>query len=185
MDQTLIIGLGNPDPTLTETYHNVGVIAVEWFAENAPNDAGDAVGPIAFRRHGDLFAYAKVDGKIFVRPLVYMNESGRAVSEAMRVFNADAKHIAIVHDDSDITIGDYRVSDGGRAAGHKGIQSIIDHLHTEDFKRVRIGIREKNEVHRKKAGDFVLSPISHADQKIFEEVFAKISDALFSAQRES
>ena len=174
MDQTLIIGLGNPDPSLAETYHNVGVLAVQWLAEHSDNmtHGGDAP---KFRAHKDSFAYAKIGNFIFIRPLVYMNESGRAVHDAMRVFDAEAKNIVVIHDDCDIPVGEFkRVEDGG-SAGHNGIKSIIDHLHTEDFARIRIGIREPNETHRKKAGDFVLSPISASDKKSFEEVFKKIS----------
>ena len=89
----------------------------------------------------------------------------------MHVFECHAKNIVIIHDDSDIPVGDFKRANGGGSAGHKGIQSIIDHLHTEDFARIRIGIREKDEAHRKKAGDFVLSPIAAADRKIFEECF--------------
>ena len=78
MDHTLIIGLGNPDPTLEETYHNVGALAVRWVAEH---DAPEGGAPLKFRVHGDLFCYIKNEGHIFIRPLVFMNESGRAVRE--------------------------------------------------------------------------------------------------------
>ena len=70
---------------------------------------------------------------------------------------------------------------GGGSAGHNGIRSIIDHLHTEDFARIRIGIRAANEVHRKKAGDFVLSPITPTDKKPLDTVFRKIRDRYFEA----
>ena len=106
-----------------------------------------------------------------------MNESGRTVKEAMHAFGADIKNIIVIHDDSDLPVGEFKRVAGGGSAGHNGIRSIIDHLHTEDFARIRIGIREKDEVRRKKAGDFVLSPITPADKKIFEEVFQKVSDA--------
>jgi peptidyl-tRNA hydrolase, PTH1 family len=174
MDQTLIIGLGNPDPTLAHTYHNVGVLAVEWIAEHARQEEGT----VHFRRHGDSFEYAKIANKIFVRPLVFMNESGRAVHDAMIAFKIAPKDIAILHDDSDIPVGEFKSVSGGGSAGHNGIRSIIDHLHTEDFARIRIGIREPYEAHRKKAGEFVLSPISTADRKIFEDVFKTIASSL-------
>jgi len=176
MDQTIIIGLGNPDPALEETYHNAGALAVQWMAEHAAD--GDATPK--FRAHKGSFAYVKTGHYIFVRPLVYMNESGKAVSDAMRAFDVDAKHIVVVHDDSDIPIGEFKSVTGGGSAGHNGIRSIIDHLHTEDFTRIRIGIREKDEVHRKKAGDFVLSPISPANRKVLENVFESISSSFFS-----
>jgi PTH1 family peptidyl-tRNA hydrolase len=185
METTLIIGLGNPDPALVDTYHNVGALAVQWIAEHAAENGGDGVihsDTVArtpkFRAHKNSFAYIKTEKYIFIRPLVYMNESGRAVKDAMHVFGAGAKDIIIVHDDSDISVGEFKRVVGGGSAGHNGIKSIIEHLHTEDFARIRIGIRAANEAHRKKAGDFVLSPIAADDKKIFEEVFQKISESL-------
>jgi PTH1 family peptidyl-tRNA hydrolase len=185
MDQTLIIGLGNPDPALTDTYHNVGALAVQWLAEHAAENGGAAttnsnaaLPALKFRAHKNSFAYVKAEKYIFIRPLIYMNESGSAVKDAMHVFGADTKDIVIIHDDSDIPVGEFKRVTSGGSAGHNGIKSIIDHLHTEDFARIRIGIRAANEVHRKKAGDFVLSPISARDKKTFEEVFKKISNSL-------
>lgn len=174
MDQILIIGLGNPDPALAETYHNVGALAVQWITEHMSESTGDP----AFRAHKDSFMYAKAGKYIFIRPLTYMNESGRAVKDALRAFNASAKDIIIIHDDSDIPVGEFKRAAGGGSAGHNGVKSIIEHLHTEDFARIRIGIRVANEARRKKAGDFVLSPIAAADKKVFEEVFQKIADTL-------
>jgi PTH1 family peptidyl-tRNA hydrolase len=171
MDQTLIIGLGNPDPTLEETYHNVGALAVQWIAEHGP---GEASTTRVFRPYKNIFTYAKMGNAILIRPLVYMNESGRAVKDAMRAFGVGAKDIVVIHDDSDIPVGELKRAAGGGSAGHKGIQSIIDHIHTESFARIRIGIREPNEVRRKKAGDFVLSRITPVDKKIFEKVFQEI-----------
>jgi len=190
----IVIGLGNPDPALETTYHNVGALAVQWIAEHAAENGGaaakrhdgatadsNAAAPaVKFRAHKDSFAYVKTEKYIFIRPLVYMNESGRAVKDAMHVFNADAKDIIVIHDDSDIALGEFKRAQGGGSAGHNGIKSIIEHLHTEDFARIRVGIRAANEAHRKKAGDFVLSPITPADKKIFEAVFKEIRNTYFA-----
>jgi PTH1 family peptidyl-tRNA hydrolase len=108
-----------------------------------------------------------------------MNESGRAVKDAMHTFSAIAKDIIVIHDDSDIALGEFKRAQSGGSAGHNGIKSIIEHLHTEDFARIRVGIRAANEAHRKKAGDFVLSSITPTDKKIFEAVYRKISDRYF------
>lgn len=170
MEHTLIIGLGNPDPLLENTYHNVGVLAVEWLARNGAGESERT----AFRPHKGLFSYAKIGKQIFVKPLVFMNESGLAVKEAMRVFDAKPENVVIIHDDSDIAIGEVKYSTGGGSAGHKGIKSIIDHIGTNEFARIRIGIREKNETRRKKAEEFVLSPISARNGKIFEDVFSRL-----------
>jgi PTH1 family peptidyl-tRNA hydrolase len=181
MDHTLIIGLGNPDPALETTYHNVGALAVQWIAEHAAENGDATADAPKFRAHKDSFLYAKTKKYIFIRPLVYMNESGRAVHDAMRAFGASVKDIVVIHDDSDIPVGEFKRAESGSSAGHKGIQSIIDHLHTEEFARIRIGIREPNEIHRKRAGDFVLSPVTAADKKIFEDVFRAINDIYFEA----
>ncbi len=179
MDQTLIIGLGNPGPELGETYHNAGALAVQWLAEHSAAEAGSDTP--TFRAHNGTFAYAKLGGYIFIRPLVFMNESGRAVRDAMKAFRADADRVVVIHDDSDIPIGEFKRAAGGGSAGHKGINSIIDHIHTEAFTRIRIGIREPNETRRKKAADFVLSPITAADKKTLDGVFQKIFETALPA----
>lgn len=178
MDRTLIIGLGNPDPDLKDTYHNVGMLAVEWLAAHVTDVDGVENDIPKFRVHNNTFEYIKIKNRVFIRPLVYMNESGVAVKDALRAFGAEQKDIVVIHDDSDIPVGEFKQVRGGGSAGHKGIASIIDHLRTEDFGRIRIGIRAKDEVRRKKAGDFVLSPISATDRKIFEVVFERFSSLL-------
>jgi peptidyl-tRNA hydrolase len=77
MDQTLIIGLGNPDPALVDTYHNVGALAMQWIAEHAVGngggasaDSGTTASALKFRAYKDSFAYAKTGKYIFIRPLV-------------------------------------------------------------------------------------------------------------------
>lgn len=178
----IIMGLGNPDPLLADTYHNAGTQAVRRLAEHAAraeenaDDAHD--GTPKFTRYKDLFSYTTIGRRTFVLPLVYMNDSGRAAKEALRVLKASPADFIVAHDDSDIAIGTFKLVRGGRAAGHKGIQSIIDHLGTDDFSRIKIGIRAPDELRRKKAGDFVLSPISARDKKELEKVFDRIPSAL-------
>ena len=167
MGSRLIIGLGNPGPEYENTYHNVGVMALDrWIAETNPE--------AEFQKHGDYFSYVKAGNIVFVRPLVFMNESGLAAREACRHFDAPPESIAVIHDDSDLPLGNYRITQGGGSAGHKGVQSIIDHLHTPDFQRIRIGIRNPKEKVRKKASDFVLRTITAANKKILEKLFAEI-----------
>lgn len=167
MATRIILGLGNPGTEYENTYHNVGIMALmQWIAQHYPE--------AAFRRHGDDFEYAKSGNIIFVRPLVFMNESGIAAREAVRAFDGRPEELLVLHDESDMPLGDYKLSQGGSSAGHKGVQSIIDHLHTETFWRARIGIRDPQEEKRKKAGDFVLRPITTAHQKILADVFSEI-----------
>ncbi len=175
---TVIVGLGNPGPEYASTYHNVGMRALPALAAALAPNALPLEGGHGFSRYKDSFEYTKAGAFLFVKPLTYMNDSGRAVKDALRVLTAPPSALAVVHDDSDLPLGAFKIVRGGGAAGHKGILSIVDHLHTEDFLRVRIGIRDPHEVRRKKAGDFVLSPISPRDMDVLDEVFVKIGEAL-------
>jgi len=168
----LVVGLGNPDPALIHTYHNAGMLFIAALAARLGDPSP------AFKRYKDSFQYAAAGPLTLVRPLTYMNESGRAVKDALKVLKAIPAQLAVAHDDSDLTLGSFKIVRGGGAAGHKGILSIVAQTGTEDFLRIRIGIRPAGETHRRKAGDFVLSPISPADGKTLEKTFEKISEKL-------
>lgn len=170
----VIMGLGNPDPALLDTYHNAGMLALPAIAAALTGSEE----PLVFKRYKDLFEYAEADGISFVKPLTYMNDSGRAAKEALRVLKADPVALAVAHDDSDLPVGSFKIVRGGGTAGHKGIISIVEHLHTPDFLRIRIGIRDPREVHRKKAADFVLSSISPKDREALTAAFAEIGATL-------
>lgn len=174
MDFTLIVGLGNPGDEYEDTYHNVGVRGLHAIAQHLEKQ-GET---LRFKRHGDLFEYAKAGGAILVRPLVFMNESGRAVAEALHAFGIVPEKLLVLHDDSDLRVGEYKITAGQNSAGHHGIDSIIESLGGNDFTRVRIGIRAAEEPRRKKAGEFVLSPITAEDKKVFEKIFAEITEKL-------
>jgi PTH1 family peptidyl-tRNA hydrolase len=169
-----IIGIGNPGQEYENTYHNAGILAVSHLAKEYGTDEQNAT----WQTYKKLFAYIKEGDAVFVRSLLYMNESGRAVREAARLFGADPKDIMIAHDDSDLPIGSFKIVTGGGSAGHNGVQSIIDHLGSPEFSRIRIGIRHDAGPTRKKAIEFVLSPIRKEDREKLDEVFAEASKEL-------
>lgn len=173
-----IAGLGNPGPEYLHTYHNVGMLSIPILASFLAPDVFPPGNAPSFSRYKDSFEYTKAGDLSFVKPLTFMNDSGRAVKEALRVLGASPSALAVAHDDSDLPLGAFKIVRGGGAAGHKGILSIIDHLGTDDFLRIRIGIRDPHEVHRKKAGDFVLSPIPPRDMETLEKVFVQIGEML-------
>ena len=115
-----------------------------------------------------------------------MNESGRAISAAIKYFKIKPEEILIVHDDSDIEIGKYKISFGRGSAGHNGVESIIKSLKTKDFWRLRIGIRPNIRINqskisinqRLKASAFVLKKISKKDLKILEKVFEEAAQKI-------
>lgn len=181
MHYRLIAGLGNPSKDYENTYHNVGLLAL-----NALEKKIEAMESISdARRHKDLFEYKKAGPIVLVRPLVFMNESGRAIKEAMRVFKVPAEEILIMHDDSDLLIGEFKISHGQNAAGHHGVESTIAAIHSKEFGRARIGIREKILGQRKKASEFVLSPISAKNKKILAGVFETIAEKVLEEEQNS
>ena len=148
----VIIGLGNPEANYRNTYHNVGQQFVRFFEEKM--------------RKG-----SRPDITLLSSP-TYMNTSGRYVANALRELGAPPEELLIVHDDSDLSLGSYKLSFGRGAAGHHGVQSIMASLGTKNFWRLRIGVRRASEgVRRKKAGEFVLSKITPKERTIFQRVF--------------
>ena len=174
----LFIGLGNPGKKYEHTYHTIGVHALLFLA-NANRGEFDRPSRKHFSyveppaRFG--FGLGKPNlGPIFVLSETYMNESGTAARETITYFNKSPHDLVVLHDDSDMLVGTYKLSYNQRSAGHHGIDSIIAELGTSEFYRLKIGIRPTQEKVRKKAETFVLKKISTVDKKVFQEVFKKI-----------
>ncbi len=150
----LVVGLGNPGVEYAKTRHNVGAEVVELLA----------------RRHGArlkknrrdraLVSDARVDGKrlALAIPLTYMNDSGMAVAPLARRYEVGPEQLVIVHDELDLPPAALRVKAGGGLAGHNGLRSIKQHLHSEDFLRVRIGVGKPPS--KEQGADHVLSRVS-------------------------
>jgi len=124
-----------------------------------------------------LFEYARLPGNIIlIKPLIFMNDSGAAVRSALKYFKIRAEELLLAHDDSDISLGKYKLSFGRGAGGHKGVESAIRALGGKNFWRLRFGIRTvaRNKTTRtaQKAGDFVLKNISEASLKKLYSAFA-------------
>ncbi len=162
----VILGLGNPGKEYETTYHNVGKLFIEYWAEKE----GCLLKDVS-KKH---FRAIKTPHGILATPLTYMNTSGGAAHEALTFFDISAQFLTVAHDDSDLPLGTFKYTRGGGSAGHHGIDSITTTLSTNDFTRIRIGIRDPNEVERTKAGDFVLHPITAAHMKILYGVFDTI-----------
>jgi PTH1 family peptidyl-tRNA hydrolase len=131
---TLIVGLGNPGNKYSQTLHNVGFRVLELLARETG---------AAWHNHSTMSELAKLtepDDVYLLRPQTFMNESGRSVQEIVNYYKIAPNNVWVVHDDLDIPIGRVRISFAASAAGHKGVQSIIDTLGTNTFWRFRLGI---------------------------------------------
>lgn len=167
----IMLGIGNPGEEYEKTYHNIGLLFVNFFLKTA-ND-GVSGRPLF---SDPLFDVFQGNGFLIVRSKISMNESGRAVMKLLKKFGVAAEDMVVVHDDSDILIGRYKITKGGGAAGHNGVVSIVHGLKTKDFFRFRIGIRESEDASRprEKAGNFVLKKIAKRHMRILEETFKAI-----------
>ncbi len=158
----LIIGLGNPGEEYESTRHNVGFLAVDEFAKEQQ---------LEWKLQKKLSAEISKNQKILLaKPQTFMNNSGVAVQFITRTYNlAPRTSLIVVHDEIDLNVGTIRISHNSSAAGHRGVQSIIDHLATKDFWRVRIGIRPitriSNLESRISTPDFVLKHFSKEEKK--------------------
>lgn len=152
----LVIGLGNPGKQYKNTYHNVGNLFIEYLTKKS---------------------YSALN---LMKSDVFMNQSGLLVAKALKKSGAKPDQILIIHDDSDIELGKYKVSFARGSAGHRGIDSIIKSLGTKNFWRLRIGIGKKMRVENRelrekiKAADLVLKKISKKDREILQKIFSTI-----------
>ncbi len=196
--QKLFAALGNPGEEYRHTYHNAGWLFIDFLKNKlaasseksgnfykayvcfAPTSLGPnenesfSLGSLARRSK-----YYKTNGDatlILAEPKgVFMNDSGQYVKSLMNALGLKPEEFVLVHDDSDIPLGEYKLSSGAGSAGHKGVKSVIEALGTKEFTRLRIGIRHNED----KALEFVLSKIGPQEQKILIETFEKIFKNLF------
>ena len=131
----IMVGLGNPGAEYAHTKHNVGFMLVDALAERIGIDTWQ-------EKFNSLIAVGRIDAQkvLLVKPLTYMNESGRAVGPLLDWYKLAPEDLIVVHDDMDIAAGTIRLRRKGSAGGHNGIKSLLAHIGSEDFSRVRIGI---------------------------------------------
>jgi peptidyl-tRNA hydrolase, PTH1 family len=168
----LVVGLGNPGEDYAHTRHNVGAEVVEMLA----------------RRHGGRLRRGRRErarvGEVRVGerrvalavPLTYMNESGMAVGALARRFDLGAEQVVIVHDELDLPPAALRVKAGGGLAGHNGLRSIKQHLRSDAFLRVRIGVGKP--VTKERGVDHVLNRFGKRERAAIEVTLEEAADAV-------
>lgn len=166
----LLIGLGNPGKKYEKTRHNAGFITV--------NKIASALQTTPYKLRSIFNAEVSegmVDNEkiILAKPQTFMNESGKAVKAIADYYKIDIKDIIIIHDDLDISLGEYRIAKGRSSAGHKGVQSIIDALGTKDFTRIRVGTLPQSGK-PENTEKFVLEDFGKEEEKIINKVIEKV-----------
>jgi PTH1 family peptidyl-tRNA hydrolase len=166
----LVVGLGNPGREYAGNRHNVGAMVADELA----------------RRHGGSWR-SKFSGRIaeirleghklaLLKPETYMNESGRAVGAAASFFKLAPEAVLVVHDDSDLELGRLQLRLGGGLAGHNGLRSVAQHLRTQDFLRLRVGVGRPERGDPRPLADWVLANFeAHED---VESLVRRAADAV-------
>jgi len=169
----LIIGLGNPGEEYKKTRHNAGFLAVNKIADNFQFSIFNFQSIFNAQISKGIIDSEKV---ILIKPQTFMNESGKAVRAVLDYYKINLENIIVIHDDLDITLGEYKISKNKNSGGHKGVQSVIDHLGTKDFMRIRIGIEIENR--KIPTEKFVLNNFTKDEMKIIEKVINEICEEI-------
>ena len=167
----LVVGLGNPGEQYARTRHNVGADVIEVLA----------------RRHGGKLRSGKeraltdevnIGGRrvALAVPLTFMNLSGEAVAPLVRRYRVEPSALVVVHDEMDFELARLQVKDGGGLAGHNGLKSIVAHLHTQDFVRIRIGIGKP--AGQRQGADHVLRRFGKAEREQIDVTIELAADAV-------
>ncbi len=167
----LIAGLGNPGLKYSETRHNAGFMVVDRLADRH----GIKINKIKWK---SLYGEGRIGGEkvILLKPQTFMNNSGLALSEATKFYKLQPKDIIVIYDDVDIPFGTLRIKPSGSSGSHNGMKSIIYHLYTDEFPRVRVSIGKKPSY--MDLADYVLSTFDAAERPVLEREVLAAADAL-------
>ena len=173
----LIVGLGNPGTEYAATRHNIGFDMVTYLS--------DKYGIALRSKEGKaIVGKGVIEGQkvMLVQPQTYMNLSGESVRALMDYYKLTTDEIVIIYDDISMPVGQVRIRPKGSAGGHNGIKSIIAHLGTQEFQRIKIGVGAKPEI-----GDLVkhvLGRLSKEDDAKIRDVFALAEEGLLAILQE-
>ena len=167
----LVVGLGNPGKKYENTRHNAGWMALSALAD----DLGVSVTRSRFK---GLCGEGSVAGKriLLLFPQTLMNNSGESVAEAMRFYKLTPQQLLVFSDDVSLPLGTVRVRRKGSDGGQKGLRSIVDHIDSEDYARIKLGIGAKPHPEMQLA-DWVLSRFTQAELKTMADAAKRAADA--------
>ncbi len=167
----LIVGLGNPEKDYAGTRHNMGFDVINELAK----EYNIKVEKSKFK---GLYGAGTIEGEkvILLKPQTFMNLSGESLAEIINFYKISTKDIIIVYDDIDITTGSIRIRKSGSAGTHNGMKSVIAHLNTSDFYRVRVGIGSPNG--KTDMIHYVIGTVSKEEREVLQEGILKAKEAI-------
>jgi peptidyl-tRNA hydrolase, PTH1 family len=165
-----IVGLGNPGKKFENTRHNVGFMVIDRLADQFTL-------PLTKEKFKGMYSTGVVNGEkvLLVKPLTYMNVSGECIRPFLDFYQIPVEDLVVIYDDLDLPAGKIRLRQKGSAGGHNGVKSTIQHLGTQDFKRIRIGIdRPQNGI---SVPDYVLQRFSKEESTHIGDAVNQSADA--------
>lgn len=167
----LIVGLGNPGEGYSKTRHNIGFMAIDKLA-----DKYNATFQLETKFKG-MIASANINGKktLLLKPMTFMNLSGESIIKVVQFYKIDIEDIIIISDDLDSHLGRVRIREKGSAGGHNGLKSVVNHLKTEDYKRIKVGIDRHPQI---PVIDWVLKKFTNDELASLEPSFDNVVQAL-------
>ncbi len=167
----LIVGLGNPGKQYEQTHHNMGFIAIDYLAEKL----GVSVNKIKFK---GLLGETVYNGEkvILLKPQTYMNLSGESIREIVQFYKLEPENIIVIYDDIDLDTGKIRIRAKGSAGTHNGMRNIVFQLQTDEFPRIRIGIRG-GMAGKMQLRDFVTGGFTKEEVPLLEDAVSRACDA--------
>ncbi|QHQ60479.1 aminoacyl-tRNA hydrolase [Anaerocolumna sedimenticola] len=169
----IIVGLGNPTREYQATRHNIGFDVITRISD-------DYNIPLDFKKHKAICGRGYIEGEkvVLAQPQTFMNLSGESVRELVDFYKVKPQEVIVIYDDISLDAGQLRLRAKGSAGGHNGIKSIINHLGTQEFPRIKVGVGDKP------AGwdlaDYVLSRFKEEEQPIIRDAIKKSSEAVKS-----
>lgn len=168
----VIAGLGNPGKEYVNTRHNAGFMAIDALASKYGIDVNE-------KKHKGLIGKGVIEGQkaVLVKPQTFMNNSGECLREVCDYYKIDIEtELLVIYDDITLDVGGIRIRKHGSAGGHNGIKSIISHLGTQEFRRIRVGIGEKPP--RMDLADWVLGHFPKENADALSDAYKDVLDAV-------
>lgn len=168
----LVVGLGNPGPKYQWTRHNMGFLVIDELAQREDI-------PVQRLKYKALTNTAVIGGEpaLLMKPTTYMNLSGESVIQAVQFYKLPPQRVLVISDDVSLPQGKLRIRRSGSAGGHNGLKNIIQHLGTDQFPRIKVGVGGKPHPDSDMA-DWVLGTPRGEDRKVMEGAIARAADAV-------
>ncbi len=168
----IIIGLGNPTSQYNGTRHNVGFDVIDMLGDKYNINVDG-------RKNKAFVGKGMIEGHkvILVKPQTYMNLSGESVRGLVDFYKVDeTSEVLVIYDDVSLDVGQLRIRKKGSAGGHNGIKSIIQHLGTQEFLRIKVGVGEKPKGYD--LGDYVLGHFSKGEKELMKQGYERVDKAI-------